>query len=182
MAETAYIAKMAETVSNDLFRWFKWDVLIPRDMNFSCHKGVKHSSSSKEKNTHPVDVIFKYTDPYSGKDILFNTDLKSYKKGSIGNNNVRDALYSLARTIECADGSNEWRTKYAMNSKNYEIRGLLFVYNHDGIYDRTFIEAFKPKVSSKGKVSAGVKIGNVPLRKDQQLHIIEPLRNLRISP
>jgi hypothetical protein len=176
MAETSNIAQMAEKISDDLFKWFKWDRLIPRDLNFKCHKGEKHASSTREKKTHPVDVLFKYKDPYSGKDVLFNTDLKSFKRGSISAGNIKDALYSLARTIECADGSADWRTKYSMNSANYEIRGLLFVYNHDGLYENSFTELFKPTINRTGKLTGGIKIGNIPLRPDQQLHIIEPLR------
>ncbi|HAS8310046.1 TPA: hypothetical protein I7725_05085 [Vibrio vulnificus] len=175
MAETSNIAKMAEKISEDIFKWFKWEHVPIKDLNFTCHKGKEHSSSSKDKKTHPVDTIFKYKDPYKGREVIFNTDLKSYKKGSITSSALRDAIWSLARTIDCADGSEEWRKRYALSSKNYEIRGLLFVYNHDGEYQNNFLDLFKPKIGNEGKLSGGINIGNVPLREGQQLHVIEPL-------
>ena len=175
MAETSNIAKMAETISESIFKWFKWDHIPIKDLNFKCHKGEAHSSSTKEKLTHPVDTIFKYKDPYKGIDIFFNTDLKSYKKSSITANSLREALNSLARTIDCADGSDEWRKRYAFNTHSFEIRGLLFVYNHDGEFHTDFSTIFKPKVGQNGKLVGGINIGNIPLRPGQQLHIIEPL-------
>ncbi|TDM51490.1 hypothetical protein [Aliivibrio fischeri] len=174
MAETSNIAVMAEKISDELFKYFKWERLIPRDMNFACHKGKQHQTGQSPKVTHPVDVVFKYTDPYSGTDIILNTDLKSYKSGSITPSSVRDAIYSLAMTIDCADGSDEWKTRYSMDSDDYEIRGMLFVYNHDGEYDKSFKDAFKPKVKGD-RLVGGIKISNVPLREGQQLHIMEPL-------
>ena len=79
MSETANIAAMAEKVSADVFKWFKWEMLPPMDFDFNCHKPEKHKTSDLPKKTHPVDAVFKYFDPYLGKDILLNTDLKSYK-------------------------------------------------------------------------------------------------------
>ncbi|CAG9000630.1 MAG: hypothetical protein CENE_02630 [Candidatus Celerinatantimonas neptuna] len=175
MAETSNIAKMAEKISEDIFKWFKWEHVPIKDLNFACHKGEEHSSSTKDKKTHPVDTIFKYKDPYKGREIIFNTDLKSYQKNSITSSTLREAIWSLARTIDCADGSNEWHHRYALSSTNYEIRGLLFVYNHDGEYQKDFINLFKPKMGRRGKLAGGINIGNVPLREGQQIHIIEPL-------
>ncbi|MGR5078842.1 hypothetical protein [Photobacterium swingsii] len=174
MGETSNIAKMAEKVSEDIFKWFKWEHLPIKDLNFTCHKGNLHSSSTKDKKTHPVDTIFKYRDPYKGKEIIFNTDLKSYQKTSIKTSSVRDAMWSLAKTIDCAAGSEEWRKRYALGSMNYEVRGMLFVYNHDGQYDTTFKELFKPKVKG-GKLTGGIKISNIPLREGQKIHLVEPL-------
>lgn len=175
MSETSNIAIMAEKVSEDIFKWFKWDHLPIKDLNFKCHKGAEHSSSTQDKKTHPVDTIFKYKDPYKGRYIFFNTDLKSYKKSSITSSAVREALTSLARTIDCAEGSEEWNKRYSLNIQNYEIRGLLFVYNHDGEYHNSFSELFKPKVGKGGKLAGGINIGNLPVREGQQIHIIEPL-------
>ncbi|MEZ8649542.1 hypothetical protein [Vibrio casei] len=175
MAETSNIAAVAEKVSLDLFRWFKWEMIDAKDLNFKCHKGAKHKTSSQEKVTHPVDVVFKYLDPYKGKYVLFNTDLKSYAKGSITTTSVRDALVSLAYTIDCAEGSEEWRNRYALGLSDYDIRGMLFVYNHDGQYKTDFVDLFKAKVSPKtGKLGGGINLSNIPLREGQQLHVIEP--------
>jgi len=162
MAETANIADLAVKVSDEIFKKFKWERIPLMDENFTCVKGKKHSK--KANHTHPVDVVFKYFDPYLKKDVLLNTDLKSYKKTSISTDSVRTALKSLAHTISCAKVSEEWRGKYVIEETSpYEIRGLLFVYNHDEEYDKSFENNFE-----------GLNIANLPIDKNQIIHILEP--------
>lgn len=195
MAETLNIGELAVEISNDVFSWFKWEKIDLYDENFDCRKVEAHikkdknvtdsnsetvvepdetESSEAKKHTHPVDVVFKYTDPYSGKDILFNTDLKSYKSTSIKPSDVREMLQSIAKTIDCASISTEWKTRYGFNSTNYEIRGMLFIYNHDGQYHRDFYETFKTSVNNDRK-KLGINIKSIGLKKGQQIHIVEPL-------
>jgi hypothetical protein len=90
--------------------------------------------------THPSDVVFFYDEPYSLSRTYINTDLKSYKKGSITSGAVTSAIQSLALALECAELSTEWQGKYAHEQKTYQIVGLLFIYNHDGEYDTGFDE------------------------------------------
>lgn len=171
MSETASIADMADKISKDIFRWFKWERLDLMDQNFSCRKPDKHAPK-KENHTHPVDVLFHYVDPYINKRILLNTDLKSYAKKSITTDQVRKSLQSLAKTIECARISSEWRERYVINEGHYEIRGLLFIYNHDGEYHKDFYNVFKKDPDDKNKKP--VRIESINVAKGQQLHIIEP--------
>lgn len=91
-------------------------------------------------STHPSDVVFYYDDPYSLKRTYINTDLKSYKKGSITSRAIKAAIQDLALTLECAEISEEWREKFVHERKTYEIVGLLFIYNHDSEYDLGFDE------------------------------------------
>lgn len=94
MAETENIGKMAELVSEQLLSVFKWETVKLYNTNFDCSKPNEHSSSkSADNHTHPVDVVFHYLDPYTNKRVLFNTDLKSYKEGSISEKNV-EQLFS----------------------------------------------------------------------------------------
>ncbi|MGR6872120.1 hypothetical protein ACU6U9_07410 [Pseudomonas sp. HK3] len=182
MSETAPTAEMANKVSTDLLTWFKWGKINLMDQDFACVKAEKHkikkSTKSSDlpdkqdlKHTHPVDVVFHYVDPYLGKRIYFNTDLKSYQKGSIGASQVRTALQSLAKTIECAKVSKEWVERYNIFTDNFEIRALLFIYNHDNKYDKDFYKEFFHK--EKGKTQK-INTDSIPLAKNQQLHIIEP--------
>lgn len=170
--ETSGIAEMAVKISNELFDWFKWDVIDLRDQNFECGKIEKHAKG-KGKHSHPVDVVFHYTDPYLNKKIYLNTDLKSYKKGSITNYKMRGALVSLSQTIDCARSSDEWLSRYILANGDYEIRGLLFVYNHCGEFDKRFFEVFGASQSDEKKHS--INISNINLEKDQTIHIVEPL-------
>lgn len=176
MAETAEIAEMANKVSEELFEWFKWEKIPVMDQNFDCHKKDKHFSGTDENHlkTHPVDVVFKYRDPYSGVFVYLNTDLKSYKKNSITTTQIRGALRSLACTIDCAAGSPEWKEKYCLDQNPFEVRGMLFVYNHDGEFDKAFYDLFNPKSNSKGKLSGGIDLSKIPIAKNQKIHIFEP--------
>ncbi|ENH0225522.1 hypothetical protein ABVR02_004470 [Escherichia coli] len=195
MAETINISELAHEVSNDIFSWFKWKEINLYDENFSCRKSEEHfpkkiaNSSesdneveseqaneveSEKKCTHPVDIVFKYNDPYSGKDVLFNTDLKSYAAKSIRPSDVRDMLKSIAKTIDCASISPEWKNRYGIDSIKYEIRGMLFIYNHDGKYHRDFYKVFKTeKVNERRKL--GINLASIGLKSNQQIHIVEPL-------
>jgi hypothetical protein len=90
--------------------------------------------------THPSDVVFYYDEPYSLSRTYINTDLKSYKKGSITSFAIKAAIESLALTLECAELSEEWQEKFVHEQKTFRIVGLLFIYNHDGEYDSGFDE------------------------------------------
>ncbi len=170
MAETASVAEMANKVSIDLFKWFKWKRLDLMDQNFECHKLDKHTPR-KKNHTHPVDVVFHYIDPYLNKRILLNTDLKSYAKDSIKTTEMRKALKSLAKTIDCARTSPEWKNRYDVFNEPSEIRGMLFIYNHDANYDKNFYYSIFEK---KDNGSKPIRTESLPLEKNQQIHIIEP--------
>ncbi|MBL0867661.1 hypothetical protein G5647_14630 [Pectobacterium carotovorum] len=170
--ETSNIALMAEKVSNDLFKWFRWELVGTTNQNYPCHKNDLHNTKS---DTHPCDVVFRYHDPYLNQYIYFNTDLKSYAKGSITSTAMRTALISLAETIDCAEGSPEWQEAYQYAYGSAEVRGMLFVYNHDGDFDQNFYDIFNtvPATDTK-KGKRGVDIDNIPLTRGQKIHIVEP--------
>jgi hypothetical protein len=170
--ETANIAEVANKVSKNIFKEFKWEKIPYMDTNFPCHKQKQHKNpsgkskaTSGSKHTHPVDVVFKYFDPYLNKNILLNTDLKSYAKPSITKAAISGALKSLAFTIDCARSSKEWRNKYHLNDEPFEVRGMLFVYNHDGDFDSIF-HSLLTRIDPK----------NLKIKENQLIHVIEPLK------
>lgn len=136
MAETTNTAKLADIVSNEIFKWLKWGVSPVKDVNWNCEQSEKHSG----KKTHPSDVVFYYEHPYSGKTIYVNTDLKSYKSSSISTNGVRNDIRSLAMAIDCALVSEDWQSKYSHNNDVSEVFGLLFIFNYDNSYKKDFLE------------------------------------------
>lgn len=169
--ETKYVAEIAELISKDIFQHFRWNTAQLTDTNFDCCKAQEHVK--KDSHTHPVDVVFYYEDPYLNKTVYLNTDLKSYKAGSISQAQIRAALKSLASTIDCARISPQWRGRYAPSgSGNPEVRGMLFVYNHDNEYDRDFYNHIKPYNPSK--TERQLNTDSLPLKKRQYLHIIDP--------
>ena len=100
MAENGPREDIAKIVSEKLLSIFKWKQYGPYDQDFPCRKQQKHLEKDKtQKHTHPVDVVFGYKDPYSNKNVLLNTDLKSYGEGTINSTMVEDALISLAKLL-----------------------------------------------------------------------------------
>jgi hypothetical protein len=123
------------------------------------------NENDKEKITHPGDVVFYYFDPYLNRTIYLHTDLKSYSKSSIQAKKIRESLNSLAMTIECASVSAGWAKKFLANDKlPYEVRGLLFVANHDNKAVKRFTELFK-----------SISKSNLAIAKNQILHVLGPV-------
>ncbi|MBT2746219.1 MULTISPECIES: hypothetical protein [unclassified Lysobacter] len=133
MAETVHIAQMAEKISDELFAEFFWKKIGPTNQNWPCEDQDHHNVK-----THPSDVVFFYDEPYSQARTYVNCDLKSYAKDSISTSAVRSALESLGKQVACAEKSDEWRKLYIHDDVTPQISGLLFVYNHDGEYDKNF--------------------------------------------
>lgn len=133
MAETVNIAQMAEKLSDDLFAEFFWEKVGPINQNWPCEDKEHHKAE-----THPSDVVFFYDEPYSQVRTYINCDLKSYAKDSITASSVQGAIESLARQVACAEKSDDWRKLYIHDHVSPEVCGLLFVYNHDGEYDKKF--------------------------------------------
>ncbi len=127
MAETYNISALANKISDDIIKWLKWGECIPHDENWSCVKNENH-----EKKSHPSDVVFYYNDPYSGKTIYLNTDLKSYAKSSISAGSIQKGLQNLALSIDCANVSDEWKELFLSNEDDFDrVCGLFFLFNHD---------------------------------------------------
>jgi hypothetical protein len=167
--ETANIAEVANKVSKDIFKWFRWEKLAIMDENFPCHKIDAHkkkkTKNSDPSHTHPVDTVFKYFDPYLNKFIYLNTDLKSYSKTSIQPALIKTAIDSLAKTLDCAMSSLDWKRRYVLDDMPYEIRSLLFIYNWDKNFDSDLM----------GKL-AKLKLSDIPLTTDAIIHVLDPER------
>ena len=133
MAETINIAKMAEKLSKSVFLEFLWGRAEHTNINWTCEHPDIHNVK-----THPSDVVFWYDEPYSQTRTYVNCDLKSYARGSITSKTIRDAIESLAKTLRCAEVSQEFSDTYIHQDVTANIHGLLFVYNHDGEYDKDF--------------------------------------------
>ncbi len=137
MAETESIQKMAELASQEIFSVFGWEQLPLMNQNWECVEPKKHRKQRKSK-THPSDTVFKYVDPYSGEDTYVNTDLKSYAKTTLDSADLTKTLRDLGHSTECANKSSNWKSLFVNQKRNHLVIGMLFVYNHDGGYDKDF--------------------------------------------
>ena len=133
MAETSKIALMAMKLSENLFSEFFWNKVGPEDQNWPCEDSKHHGVV-----THPADVVFYYDEPYSLKRTFIHCDLKSYAKNTITPNAVHGAIESLAKQVACAEKSEKWRQLYMHGNVTPDVCGMLFVYNHDGGFDKDF--------------------------------------------
>jgi len=142
MAETGNIEELAKIISKDIFKLFKWNIRTSQDINWPCVTDIH------DKKTHPTDVVFYYSDPYLGKTIYLNTDLKSYQEGTVNSNKIRSSLQSLSKSVECANISTDWQDIYILDDASpIEIIGLLFIFNHDNEYDKDFTSKILNPVS-----------------------------------
>lgn len=164
MGENSNISIIANKISHEIFTAFHWQLHAMHDTNFDCVLDHHKTEGGKDKLTHPEDVIFHYVDPYLDRRVYLHTDLKSYSKASIQQKKIREALNSLALTVECAQVSPSWKEKYVLNTnERYEVRGLLFVANHDNAAPTRFNEYLKT-----------ISKTNIPVAKDQVLHVLGP--------
>jgi hypothetical protein len=153
MAETVNISKMAEILSKNLFAEFLWQKMEPTNVNWPCEEKIAHKSLS-----HPSDIVFYYDEPYTQARTYINCDLKSYAKGSITTGAIRSAIENLARSVACAEKSDDFRAKFIHGNISPEIIGLLFVYNHDGEYDKDFNKLLDPVRSDTLDIPSKSKI------------------------
>ncbi|MDF3214819.1 hypothetical protein EN962_00315 [Mesorhizobium sp. M7A.F.Ca.CA.001.09.2.1] len=133
MGETAGIAQIAEIISDQIFAEFLWTKIGPVNVDFKCDNYESHKVA-----THPTDVVFYYDEPYDDVTTYVQCDLKSYAAASIGRSQIEKAIVSLSAQVACAEISAEWQERYVHKHKDFSVSGLLFIYNHDGGYDRTF--------------------------------------------
>jgi hypothetical protein len=166
MGETVNISEIADKLSADIFKYFGWKAHPKKNDNFPC-VNASHTTggkSPKPKKEHPADVVFYYDDPYLGRRIYLHTDLKSYGKDAITMTKLRSAIESLAMAVSCARVSSAWRTKYSISDEdNYDVRGLLFVHNHDGKFTGVFDE-----------VVAKTNLSSIPVEPNVYIHFLGP--------
>ncbi|WP_129351656.1 hypothetical protein [Solidesulfovibrio carbinolicus] len=158
MAETINISKMAEIVSKEIFTYLNWEVSGPTNENTPC---IDESHACK---THPADVVFRYVEPYEDKITHVLCDLKSYSKETIKEAKIKKAIEDLNIALSCARRNTAWQEKYIFTEKNINIKGMLFIYNHDSEYDKDFMELFK-KATDKISIDKGNKISVIGPKK-----------------
>lgn len=159
--ETAAIQRVANLITQKVFTMFKWQRATREDMNWPC------DTEAHGKVTHPSDVVFFYTNPYEEEVVYLNTDLKSYGKTSIMKGTIEGALKTLSLAVDCANTNEAWRSKY-LDDENlgFNVRGLLFLYNHDQLYDADFYSAIMKQVDTS----------QLTLPNNQKVYLLDPYK------
>lgn len=151
---------MAEKVSQEVLGVFGWERVGARNLNWNCVNQEVHKTNA---GTHPSDLVFKYKDPNSAFTIYLNADVKSYAKDTINKTKLTAALHSLANATNCANASEEWSKFYTIDGELRRTHGLLFIYNHDGEYDKNFLETLEK-----------VRFEQVPVTKNNRVYVFSP--------
>lgn len=152
MGERVNIAKIAEIVSSDLFGRIGWELHGPPNESWAC------VNQAHQKADHPTDATFVYEDPYTAKNVHLVTDLKSYAAGSITAGGLKESIESLALAVDCAKENPHWRELYLKAGADYEVQGLLFIYNHDATYDRSFQTQLLDALEQGPRIPRGVRV------------------------
>lgn len=152
MSETANISRMAEILADDIFLELKWQKEGPPNINYPCKK------PAHGKKTHPADVIFSYKDPYDEIRHFILIDLKSYTDTSITPLKVSEAIVSLGKAVDCTETNDGWKKLFYSGSENFDVTGLLFVFNHDGTFDSSFSEILTKVSKDQPSIPSDVRV------------------------
>lgn len=155
MGEQKNKAVIAEKISNKIFSVFGWERRPLRDANWDCVT-KKHG-----KKSHPADVVFTYDDPFQRSRPYILTDLKSYAKPTINWTSLKEALESLALSVDCSMRSPSFRDFYVKENDNFTVIGMLFIYNHDNLYAKAIDEMLKDISPKMIGLRAGLKLSIV---------------------
>jgi len=163
MGETVNIKTLADIVAVELFEVFRWEKCSATDYRWTCVEQQKHAKVRSKQ--HPSDVVFRYDDPYRGQIAHVNCDLKSYSASTVSSFDLEKTLCDLAKSIECAHKSSCFSEAFGVNGDVENVDGLLFLYNHDGKYNKDF-DIRLEKILNK----------SIGLCADQRIYIFMPDR------
>lgn len=179
MVETASTAKIAEIESKKMLKFFKWKTYSDtlENTDYLCQDVERHFPDG-QYDKHPLDLVFSYIHPYTGKQIFFYSDLKSYSCPSLTPSKLREALKSLGQSIACARDNEQWRIDFSNPDFSGEVRGLLFLLNYDGDYSQDILQKlnvvakFEPEAHRGGRSTLNVE--NLHIDPNQFVHIMDP--------
>jgi hypothetical protein len=160
MAETITVGEMAELASERVFSVFGWERHPLTNQNCACVDQVRHRKQRKS-TTHPTDCVFSYVNPYSGKVVFVNADLKSYAVSTLEATDIPKAVRNLGHATECANRNAKWQDLFIGRECNHEVIGMLFIYNHDQNYDASFAEKLAALPPSSFELLPGTFVGVV---------------------
>lgn len=199
MAENESIAEVAERVGRDLLSFFKWKPCREEAMNkdYVCTNEEHLAQEVGHSKTHPCDASFHYKDPYTGEYIFFYVDFKSFAETTLVPSKIKPEIKKLAECISCAAHNEDWKLAHDEHTGCADIRGLLFLLNHDGLYkgniiekifalddgtenksrklipDANIVEQSGSKLK-KQKTEYSIKIDDLEIEEGQQIHIFTP--------
>ena len=117
---------------------FGWKLRNTANVDWACIDPSIHGKKKEAKHSHPTDACYRYIDPYEGIPSYVIVDFKSYGADSITTSNVESYLKKLAEVVRCAPKSETFQKLYTGSDTDYNVQGLLFIYNHDDKFGKHF--------------------------------------------
>lgn len=152
MSETANISRMADILADEILLEFRWRKEGAPNVNYKCQM------PAHGKKTHPADVVFSYRDPYDEIRHYIQLDLKSYTDSSITVGNISEAVISLGKAVDCTETNRMWKKHFHDEADNFDVAGLLFVFNHDNTYDANFGSILKKLAKEQPSIPSGSRV------------------------
>lgn len=121
------LGEIFENYSKSLFEKFNWNIL-GNGIEIKCTR----RSSHKQKNTHGIDLLTGYYNPFTSKNEAVIIECKNRKWEKFVPSEVNAWLEELRNNIECASNSAE----VVNYLNNHTLIGGILLYNSsDGEYD-----------------------------------------------
>lgn len=156
--------KIAEIVGKKLFvEQFGWVLRGTANIDWLCTNPPLHGKDKDARMSHPTDACYRYVDPYDATPTYVIIDFKSYGATSITKGNIENYLKKLSSAVKCAPSSSAFQRNFVGQDTDYNVHGILFIYNHDLAYQGDF-SAILDEVSTLG----------ADIAKDQSLLIMGP--------
>jgi hypothetical protein len=178
MGETAPTEEIGRLLADKVLSKFGWKSSGPVNQNFECVEQKRHAKLKAK--THPGDVVFHYPDPYLGMEVYLHVDLKSYAAQTLEKADLKGILKDLAISVECANKSREWARLYDETTGSHAVHGLLFIYNHDGNYDKNFPSVLQQTGDGVAQLPPGKRIYVIgPERALYLFNVAQDIRGLQ---
>lgn len=123
------IGKVLEDFASNTLPLFGWNVLA-NNLEIDCTR------SSHKKNTHGIDLLCQYYNPYKNKKQTVIVECKNRQMQSISAANISTWVNELINNIECSQSSSDLE-KYDLSDSTLNS-GLLLIHANDEFYENNF--------------------------------------------
>ena len=98
------IGNKLEYFSEKLFKNFGWE-LLAKQLEIKCNDKNHKNSKNNEKQTHGIDLLFKYSNPFNNQKEAVIVECKNHKWEDFIPSKINLWIEELLNTVECASCS-----------------------------------------------------------------------------
>lgn len=127
--QASKIGKKLEGFGKSLFSDLGW-IELTRDREIKCTR------ASHKKKTHGIDLLFKYSNPYSQTNQGVIVECKNRQMRSISKSTIEDWIKELINNIECAQSAEELKDVNLVGTSLNT--GILLIHANDVFDQKAF--------------------------------------------